>query len=223
MTVRLLLSCALLAASSLAAQDDYNAIFDKAVDAVEFEFDKTWAYTESQVNSEGTWVGRFDPRRPSGERWQLLSVDGRDPTEKQLEEYQKDKMHDHSDDDDNSINAMVEPDSVRLIDDAADYWLFGFIPDDEEIMESVDATIRIDKDSGQLEYIDLRNHETIRPAIGVKISKLITRLSFGPAVEGGPIVPLEIQVEVKGRAYLVVSFDEQEILRNSDFVYVGGE
>ena len=223
MTVRLLLSCALLAASSLAAQDDYNAIFDKAVDAVEFEFDKTWAYTESQVNSEGTWVGRFDPRRPSGERWQLLSVDGRDPTEKQLEEYQKDKMHDHSDDDDNSINAMVEPDSVRLIDDAADYWLFGFIPDDEEIMESVDATIRIDKDSGQLEYIDLRNHETIRPAIGVKISKLITRLSFGPAVEGGPIVPLEIQVEVKGRAYLVVSFDEQEILTNSDFVYVGGE
>lgn len=223
MIVRLLLSCALLAASSVAAQEDYNAIFEKAVDAVEFEFHKTWAYTETQVNSEGTWVGRFDPRRPSGERWQLLSVDGRDPTEEELEEYLKDKNHDDSGDDENSVNAMVEPDSVRLIENAEDYWLFGFMPDDEEIMGSVDATIRIDKDSGQLEYIDLRNHETIRPAIGVKISKLITRLSFGPAVEGGPIVPLATQVEVKGRAYLVVSFDEQEMLRNSDFVYAGGE
>ena len=223
MIVRLLSVCALLASSSLAAEEDYNAIFENAVDAVEFDFGETWAYTETQVNSEGTWIGRFDPRRPSDERWQLQSVDGRGPTEEELEEYLKNKNHDHSGDDDKRVNAMVEPDSVRLIEDTADYWLFGFLPDDEEIMDSVDATIRIDKASGQLEYIDLRNHETFKPAIGIKISKLITRLTFGPAAEGGPVVPLATQVEVKGRAYLVVSFDEQEILRNSDFVYAGGE
>jgi len=223
MTVRLILCCALLAAVSVSAQEDYNAIFEQAVNAVDFEFGDSWAYTETQVNGEGTWIGRFDPRHPSDERWQLLSVDGRGPTEEELEEYLKGKNHDRSGDGDKRVNAMVEPDSVRLIEDAADYWLFGFNPDEEEIMDGVDATIRIDKDSGQLEYIDLRNHETFKPAIGVKISKLITRLTFGPAAEGGPIVPLATQVEVKGRAYLVVSFDEQEILRNSDFVYAGGE
>ncbi len=223
MIVRLLSVCVLLASSSLAAEEDYNAIFEQAMQAIDSNFDETWAYTETQANSEGTWVGRSNPSRPPGERWQLLSVDGRDPTDKELEEYLEDKYREHNKDGDNGVDAMIEPDSVHLIEDADDHWLFGFVPDDEEIMNSVDATIRIDKNSGHLEYIDLRNHETIRPATGVKISKLKTRLDFGPAVEGGPVVPLRAQVEIKGRAYLVVSFDEQEDLRNSDFVYVGGE
>ena len=223
MIARLLLGCTLLAAPSFAAEEDYNAIFEKAVEAVDFEFGETWAYTETQANSEGIWVGRSDPRRPAEERWRLLSVDGREPTDKELEDYLEDKNRDRDADGDNSVNAMVETDSVHLIEDADDYWLFGFVPDEEEIMNSVDATIRINKLSGHLEYIDLRNHETIRPAVGVKISKLVTRLTFGSAVEGGPVVPLAAEVEAKGRAYLVVSFDEQEDLRNSDFVYVGGE
>lgn len=223
MIARLILCCALLPAPSLAAKADYNAIFEKAVAAIDSNFEETWAYTETQVNSEGTWVGRSDPSRPPGERWQLLSVDGRDPTDEELEEYLEDKNREHGNGDEKGVDAMIEPDSLRLIEDGDDHWLFGFVPDDEEIMNSVDATVRIDKKSGHLEYIDLRNHETIRPAAGVKISKLVTRLTFGPAGEGGPIVPLAAQVEIKGRAYLVVSFDEQEDLRNSDFVYVGSK
>ena len=223
MIARLLLAFALLSAPALAAEEDYNAIFEKAVASIDSNFEETWAYTETQVNREGTWVGRSDPSRPPGERWQLLSVDGRDPTDEELEEYLEDKNREHGNGGDNGVDAMIEPDSLHLIEDADNHWLFGFVPDDEEIMNSVDATVRIDKQSGHLEYIDLRNHETIRPAVGVKISKLVTRLTFGPAVEGGPIVPLAAQIEIKGRAYLVVSFDEQEDLRNSDFVYVGGQ
>lgn len=205
-----------------AANEDYNAIFETAVNAVAFDFDKTWAYTETQVGSEHVWVGRFDPRRPSRERWQLISIDGRKPTEKEIKKYDEDKAHDHSDDSDNRVEAMVEPDSIRLIEQTDEYWLLGFTPDDEEeILNSVDATIRINKASSQLEYIDLRNHSPIKPAVGVKISKLITRLTFGPAAEDGPIVPLSTQVEAKGRAFLFVSFDEQELLHNSDFEFVG--
>ena len=220
---RLLLCCALLAMSGAAALEDYDAIFEKAVDAVDFEFDRSWAYTETQVTSEHVWVGRYDPRRSSSERWQLITVDGRQPTGEELEEYQRDKAHDHSRDGDDRVNTLVEPDSMRFIEETADYWLFAFDPDEEEIMGSVDATMRINKASGHLEYIDIRNHETIRPAFGVKISKLITRLTFGPALDGGPVVPISTRVDIKGRAYLVVSFDEQEVIRNSDFEYAGGE
>lgn len=222
MMLRLLLCCALLAGLSAHAEEDYNAIFETAVEAVEFDFDETWAYTETQVTSEGLRVGRFDPRRSSDQRWQLLTVDGGEPTEKEIEEYEKDKAHDHSRDADDRVNSLVEPDSVRLIENGDNYWLFSFVPGDNEILNSVDATIRIEKSSGYLDYIDLRNHETIRPAMGVKISRLITRLTFGPAVEDGPVVPISTQIEVKGRAYLVVSFDEQEVIRNSDFEYTGG-
>lgn len=223
MTSRWLLLLALLALPAAEALEDYNAIFQEAVDAVDFEFEKSWAYTETQVTSEHVWVGRFDPRRPSGERWQLLTVDGRDPTDDELEEYASDKAHDHSRDGDDRVNTLVEPESVRFIEETDDYWLFGFVPGEEGIMDSVDATMRISKNGGYLEYIDLRNHETMKPGFGVKISKLITRLTFGHATEDGPVVPLSTQVEVKGRAYLVVSFNETEVLRNSDFEYVGNE
>jgi hypothetical protein len=222
--VRRLLFVVVFATAGAQATDDYNEIFEQAVDAVDFDFDKNWAYTETQVGGEHVWVGRHDPRRPSSERWQLLTVDGRAPSDDEIEEYRKDKAHDHSNNGEHRVNALVEPDSVRLIEESDKYWLLSFDPDDEEeMMGSVDATIRINKADGHLEYIDLRNHSLIKPAFGIRISKLITRLTFGAAVADGPIVPLSTQLEAKGRAYLFVSFDEQELHRNSDFEYVGEE
>ncbi len=88
-------------------------------------------------------------------------------------------------------------------------------------MENVQSTLRIRKPDGYLEFIDIHNVGVIAPAFGVRISRLITRFTFGPAVEGGPIVPLSSHVEVIGRAYLILSFDEQQLTRNSEFVYVG--
>ena len=152
----------------------------------------------------------------------MISVDGRAPTDKEVKAYQKDKSHDHSRTGDQRVSALVEKDSVRLIEEGDKFWLFGFTPvEDQDVMKSVDATIRVNKSTQQLEYIDMRNVETIKPGHSVKISKLVTRLTFGPAVEGGPVVPLSTQVEVKGRAFLVMSFDEEEFTRNSDFEFVG--
>ncbi len=223
MRLRALALFALAAPALAAATDDYNAIFERAVQAVDFDFEESWAYTETQVTSEAVLVGRYDPRREEGDRWQLLTVDGREPTQEEREDYDRDKDHDHSRGGDERIDSMVAPETLRLVEDAADYWILGFDADDEDIMDSVDATMRIDKATGHLEYIEIRNHETIRPGFTVKLTKLLTRLSFGPAVEEGPIVPLSVQVEVEGRAFLVASFDEQEIVRNSDFEHVGDE
>ncbi|MDH3578039.1 MAG: hypothetical protein OEO71_09520 [Gammaproteobacteria bacterium] len=141
---------------------DYNKTFEQAVAAVDFNFAKHWAYTETRVDSEHVWVGRSDPRRPARERWQLISVDDREPTDDEIKKYRNEKAGER-------------------------------LP---------------------------RNHKTIKPAFGVKISKLITRLTFGPAADGGPVVPISAQVEAKGRAFLVVAFDEHELVHNSDFEYV---
>ncbi|MGB5447795.1 MAG: hypothetical protein WBM80_02605 [Woeseiaceae bacterium] len=203
---------------------DYNKIFEDAVAAVDFDFHRTWAYTETHVDAEHVWVGRSDPRRPARERWQLISVDARAPTAAEIKKYRKEKAHQHSDDGEHSVAAIVEPGSIRLIEETDEYWLLGFNPDDEEnIIDSVDATIRVNKAHRRLEYIDLRNHETIKPAFGVKISKLITRLTFAPAADGGPVVPVSTHVEATGRAYIVVTFDEQEVTRNSDFENVAAD
>ncbi len=220
--VRLLLLGALLASPGTHAVEDYDELFERAVEAVDFEFDRHWAYTETQVDSERVRVGRYDPRRPSGERWQLLTVDDRVPSEDEIEEYRKEKAHDHSDDGDRQVSAMIEPGSIKLIEDHDDFWLLGFDSGEngKEFMDSVDATIRVNRQGGHLEYVDLRSHSPIKPAFGIRIAKFITRLTFGPAGDAGPIVPLSTHIEVKGRAYLFVSFDEYTVSRNNDFEYV---
>ena len=120
------------------------------------------------------------------------------------------------------MSALVEPDSITLIEETDEHWLLGFRPGDDEkaFLDSVDATIRIKRPAGYLEHIDIRSRQPIRPAIGVKIAKLVTRLTFGPAGGEGPIVPISEQVEVVGRAYLLVPINEQALTRNSDFEYV---
>ena len=217
-----LLLIGLYATTSAFAAEPHQAIYEKALDDVEFDFDERWAYTETRVDSEHVWVGRYDPRRASSERWQIVSIDGRDPTEKESEEFLEGKRRDHSGNNDQRVDALVDTDSVRLVDETSEFWLFGFTPDEEqEVLDSIEATMRIDKTTGQLDYIDMRNHEPIKPGYGVKISKLITRLTFAPAIDGGPVVPVSTQVEVQGRAYLLISFDEEELIRNSDFEFVG--
>jgi outer membrane lipoprotein-sorting protein len=63
------------------ASDDFKAIFETALDGVNFDFARNWAYTETRVDNEHVWVGRFDPRKPDGQRWNLLSVDDRAPSD----------------------------------------------------------------------------------------------------------------------------------------------
>lgn len=220
----LVLLCLSLAPTAVATEN-YDQLFKRALEAVDFEFHKAWAYTETRVDSEHVWVGRFDPRRPKDQRWQLLTVDDRTPTAKEMKKYREERAGDDSENGDDDVEAMVEPDSVRLIEETTDYWLLGFDPgeDENEMVDNHEATIRINKAGPYLEYIDLRTRSPIKPAMGIKIMKLITRFTFGPALDGGPVVPLSTHVEVKGRAYLVISFDEQELFRNSDFEYAGEE
>ena len=220
-----LVFCLLLVCSTTAAAENVDDLFKEALQSVDFEFARNWAYTETSVDAEHVWVGRFDPRRPAGERWDLISVDKRAPTDDEIEEYLDDQDDDFPDDDDNEVVAMVEPDSVRLIEETDQYWLLGFNLDEDEkaIAENVHATIRINKPGRYLEYIDVHNRAPMKPAIGVKLTKLITRFTFGPAVGGGPIVPLSTHVEVSGRAFLFISFDEQELSSNSDFEIAGDD
>lgn len=213
-----------LATAAAETVTNYDAIFEQALDSVDFEFDQNWAYTETHVDKEHVWVGRFDPRRESRARWRLLTIDDREPSDSEIEKYRKIKANEQSDAGERQVSAMVEPGSIRLVEETDEYWLLGFVPgDDEDIMGSVDATMRISKAKQHLEYIELRNHAIIKPGPGVKISKLITRLTFGPAADGGPVVPLSSQVEVTGRAFLFIAIDEQELSRNNEFEYVGDD
>lgn len=223
--------CGCLAASFVPADTpgpgDHAALLTEAIAALGDDFKRDWAFTETAVQSERTTVGRFDPRRPEGERWTLVTVDGREPTGEEIDEFLSEKAKergDSGDDGETSVRGMVEPDTLRLVEETADYWLFSFVPDEdedgEEFAAAMDGTLRIAKDGRYLEYIDIRNTKPFKPQFGVKINEFMTRLRFGPADGDGAVVPLSVDIKVDVRAFLVkrvretisITFDEHEFV-----------
>ena len=218
----------LLTAPALAA--DHVAILEQAFENISSDFHNDWAFTLSEVEDGVATVGRYDPRLPAETRWQLLTVDGREPDAEEVANYQDDREDDFDDDrDDSNVMDIVDIESIELVEETKDYWLFSFTPDigdDEDdvaqkIMQKVNGTAKVIRDGHYLEYLDMRSEKPVRPAFSVKISRFLTHIAFGPAGESGPIVPLSIYVEVQGRAALVIKIDERELTRYSDYEFAG--
>ena len=209
--------------------DDHISIVKEAFSNLSNDYHQEWAFTHSATEGDVQFVGRYDPRFPSEERWKLISIDGRVPTEQEIEEYQDDMGDEFHDDGPESDDEIIDFETLDLIEETEKYRVYRFTPDvgsDEDsagrkFMQHVDGTIKIIRDGNYIQTIDLRNDKPVRPAFSVKISKFRTHLTFGPATEDGPIVPISIDVEVKGRAILFVKIDESESVRFTDYERVG--
>mgnify|MGYP001818573113 CR=1 FL=1 len=222
---------ALLACASSAAAEDYPSIVADAFANMDSSYRDEWAYSETTTEDDVTVVGRFDPRRSSGDRWMLISVDGRQPTPEEREAYLDDKEEDQGDghSDSGEASDFVDVNSLTLLEETSQHWLFAFTPDvgDEDastrkFMAQVSGTLKVAREGPYVEFLELTNPKPIKPAFSVKISQFHTRLTFGPAVEGGPIVPKTMDMQVKGRAAVLVHFEEAESIHYSDYEFAGG-
>lgn len=220
---------ACFAASIALGATNHAAILQEAAQAMDDDYMQAWAYTETSIESAEHTVGRYDPRLPVGERWQLLSLNDRQPTAQEIADYAEGKAGDNgsssADKADHDVDDIAESDSLRLIEETDDYWLYSFTPveddDEEEFMKHVDATMKIIKDGPYIEYIDMHSNKPFKPQFGVKVNEFVTRLQFGRASDDGPVVPLSVDVRIKARAFLAIGIDEMMSVSFSDYEYVG--
>lgn len=220
-------------ACAQAPHGNYEALFQSAIKAITWDFHEDWAFTVTSSGNDGDRVGRFDPRQSEDERWTLLTIDGRAPTDEESAEYAENNHHfgdgdnDDDDSDDNAID-MVEPGTLRLVEETDDYWLLSFVPTDDDeddvghkVLESMQGTVKIIKDGGYLAYIDIHNEKPIRPKVGVKMKKFLMRMNFGPVADDGPVVMRSMDFAIKLSAFVLVRVNEAESLAFSDFEYAG--
>lgn len=215
----------LLLATSLVNAETHDDLVDSAFAAMELNLRDYWSYTETSQRDDGLRVARFDPRLPEDQRWDLLSVDDREPTEDEQSEFREDKADNHrggSDDEDSGARSMVADGSLELLEETDVYWQFRFRPrtdsdDEDRFMKAVDGTLQVAKDGHYVAWIRMKNHEPIKPGKGVKLEIFDTHLVFAPAYDGGPVLPQSVETRVKGKAMLVIKFDELEHVSYSDF------
>ncbi len=143
--------------------DDYVKIVEQALANISNDYRQEWAFTESVIEDGVTIVGRYDPSQPSDARWHLISIDGQQPTEEEIADFaddREDRFHDH--DDDNDID-IVNFDTLELVEETNDFWVFRFEPemdDDEDdtavkFMRQVEGRLQINRHGNFLEYIDI--------------------------------------------------------------------
>jgi len=224
------------AACAEAPHGSYEALFQSAIKAITWDVHEDWAFTVTSSGNDGDSVGRFDPRQPEDERWTLLTIDGRAPTHEESAEYAGHNHHfgdGDSDDDDSDDNAidMVAPGTLRLVEETDDYWLLSFVPSDDDdedgddvgrkVLESMQGTVKIIKDGGYLAHIDIHNEKPIRPKFGVKMTKFLMHMSFGPIADDGPVVMRSMDFAIKLSAFVLVRVNEADSLAFSDFEYAG--
>lgn len=207
-------------------EPSHAGIVRQAFERVEWNPGRSWAYTQSGFEDETLIVSRFDPSRADGERWTLLAVDNRPPTVEEIDAFLEAKQFEQGlPEDDSDVPEMIEFESLQLAAEDDSGWTFSFQPildgDEADFSDRMSGELRVSKATGTLEYVDISNTRSIRPAVGVKIRKLHMRFEFAAAAESGPQVISQITAIVKGGAYLLVSFDETESTRFSDFEYVG--
>ena len=216
-----------------AEQVDYAKLVEQSFDNVDWDFEQRFAFTETSMSEDTHTVARFDPSKPEGDRWTLLSYDNRPPSVEEIEwfddEHEFDQSH-HSENGDDGVLELINLDTLELQEETADYWLFSFKPnfdgedkEDRKFFRHMAGEIRISRQSGDVESMDIRNRKPIRPIIGAKIKSLVMQFEFAPAVEDGPVVLTHVTAGAKGSAFVMVRFNETETFSFSDFEYVGDQ
>lgn len=136
----------LLVAGAVSAAT-WQEIVEQAFDEMEDDLSENFAYTETRRFNDGVFIGRYDPRLPEEARWIITSIDGREPSEKEVEDFLERKNNaqaDQSDDEGSSIASIVADGSLALLNETDAHWVFSFKPtagteEAAEFMKSVDG------------------------------------------------------------------------------------
>ncbi len=193
-------------------------LVEQALDRIGSASADEWAFTETTVTNGATIIKQHDPTLPEGERWTLIAVDGRRPTD----EERKEILLDDGEDSDDELRAIITPNSLHLVDDSPTHATYSFEPvaeDDEDakLFANVDATLRINKDGPFVEAMEMRSRGPFSLRTGIKVREFLTLFTFVPVGPDGTVLPEVIDTRFLGRLFLVKKIDETARITYSDY------
>jgi hypothetical protein len=157
-----------------------TAISKYAVDA------ERWAYTQTVINKdrqgkvEEELVVRNDPSQPYEVQWTILKIDGKEPTERQVEKYRRE--HDKRRKSRRALGELLDLDKAKIVDEstATVTYEVPLIKNDNQRLppEKFRVTARVNKERQELENVGVRLREAMRMALVLKLKTGEADLDF---------------------------------------------
>lgn len=205
----------------LASADENTELLNKALRGFSAEPPKGWSYTVTSEGNDRTTVERYDPAKPAGQQWTLVSRNGKAPTADESAQYRRHQATlapagmkaTFSRGDIDSANAQL----MRETDTELEY-LCRFRPDLADAMLSrLALTLVVNKETASIASFHFRLLQPFAPAFGVRMIELDVRMTFLPPQGDRPALPLTASSRFKGRILLVKSIEENLDATYSEF------
>lgn len=189
-----------------------------------------WAFTRTREDNDGTRVERFDPTAEP--KWQLVSVDGREPTREELEAYaeevEKRLAREEGHPGDNDFDGLAADEGWELVEEDDERVTWRFRPaegatDREGMAEHLRGEMTIMKSVPYVESFRLYNDEPFRAKVIAKIERFNTRIDM-IRLDRRAYMPVRVTTELRGSAAFGLKSIERDILLTySDFRYAGAD
>ena len=209
-------------ATAFVQADEINPLYAKFLEANLSQDHVACSYMTTHSSKEsGERVEKFSPET----LWQLVTVDGLQPTKRELADYAEDadersRRRNHPTD--LEFLKMVVADTVRVVQENDETIEFVFLPEmgdeiPDRMEEKMTGILIVTKDGFRPLRFSISLTEPASPIRGVKMRKLEQETTFTSDRATGVSLTKSMSFEAAGRAFFVTKIDQNEQIEFSDF------
>lgn len=211
----------LLAIPARTAMADVPVALASALKAFRADAPRGWSYTQTTSALGKSTVEHSDAAKPEFGRWSLLQKDDRPPTVDDTREYFEARSRRSRGGTAPKLVEQLDLTSVEQTGDDAGRITFRCRLKSGEggdrTANFLRATLVVHQPTATLELIELHSIEPFRPAFGVTIREMQTRMIYSLPAGDTPSLPQRVETRVRGTAFWFKSLDADMTVIFSDY------
>jgi hypothetical protein len=204
--------------AAAAARADMPTYARAALNHFNPEVPPGWAYTLGTVrNNRDRTLARYDPARAAAERWTLLELNGRPPSDKERTQFRQAATAGGSAAPQaNFTRADIDPASLQLVREDAERGEFvaAFREQSagaDKMLGHLRLRLSINRLQPHVEQYTLELKEPYSPVLGVKMRLLLVTMRFSPPAADRPSLPVSHTSRFLGRIFFIGMEENIEI------------
>ncbi|MFP4549147.1 MAG: hypothetical protein ACLFQM_13535 [Fidelibacterota bacterium] len=182
-----------------------------------------YSYTKKTRSAERTRVIKYDPTEKGSDRWELISIDGQQPTKEELKSFYEEKA---KNEEKNGRSFSVDSDEMRdftLISETGDMIKYSYRVESEKnkkMTEKLRCEMAINKKDTSLAEIKMEITEPFSPMVSVKLEEFHVEMKFDRYQPTGSPVMAQTKTRIRGKAMLFKKIDQNVTEKYYDYQLV---